>query len=151
MKEILDDKDLLVLDVLREHADYSIRQMAKKTLLPPTTILHRLKKLKSLGVIKRYTVETDRRKLGQMLSAYVLISIDLKSLKEKHKSQFDVAKDLRKVPQLEKVDIVTGESADIIVRMHTKDIEEFNAVVLGKIHAVDGVAKTTSMIIMSEQ
>jgi Lrp/AsnC family transcriptional regulator for asnA, asnC and gidA len=151
MKTKIDDKDLQILDILHEHAEYTIRQIAKKALLPPTTVLHRLKKLKELGVIKRYTIETDRKKLGKTLSAYVLISVDLKSLKEKGKTQYDVAKALRKIGQIEKVDIVTGESADIIVRLHATDIEDFNSVVLERIHLVDGVAKTTSMIIMSEQ
>ena len=96
-------------------------------------------------------MELDRKKLGQVLSVYVLISVDLKSLKEKGKTQFDVAKALRRVSQVEKVDIVTGESADIIVRLHATGIDEFNSILLGKIHPIDGVAKTTSMIIMSEQ
>jgi Lrp/AsnC family leucine-responsive transcriptional regulator len=147
----IDEKDHAILDIIRDHADYTIRQIAKKTLLPPTTVLHRIKKLKEQKVITKYTIETNRKKLGQTLSAYVLISIDLKLLKEKRKTQFDVAHDLRKIPQLEKVDIVTGESADIIVRLYTHDIEEFNCLVLERIHLVDGVSKTTSMIIMSEQ
>mgnify|MGYP006267429507 CR=1 FL=1 len=151
MKEKIDEKDLQILDILQAHAEYTIRQIAKKTLLPPTTVLHRLKKLKGMGVIKKYTIETDRKRLGIALSAYVLIAVDLKSLKERGKTQYDVAKELRRIGQIEKVDIVTGESADIIVRLHTQDIEEFNSVVLERIHMVDGVAKTTSMIIMSEQ
>lgn len=151
MKEKIDEKDLAILEILEAHAEYTIRQIAKKTLLPPTTVLHRIRKLKESGVIRRYTIETDSRKLGKVISAYVLISVDLKSLKEKGRTQYDVARELRKTGRFEKVDIVTGESADIIVRLHSADMEDFNSVVLERIHGVYGVAKTTSMIIMSEE
>jgi DNA-binding Lrp family transcriptional regulator len=151
MKGKIDEKDLLILEILESHAEYTLRQVAKKALLPPTTVLHRIRKLREAGVIRRYTIETDRKKMGKTISAYVLISVDLKILKEKNKTQFDVAKELRRIGQLEKIDIVTGESADIIVRLHTSDIDEFNKVVLERIQLVDGVSKTTSMIIMSEQ
>ena len=51
----LDDKDLKILEILRDHGDYTTRQIAKKTLLPVTTIHNRIKKL------RREKIDAERR------------------------------------------------------------------------------------------
>lgn len=48
----LDDKDGKILEVLQEHAEYTTRQIAKKTLLPATTIHNRIRKLRQTGMFR---------------------------------------------------------------------------------------------------
>lgn len=148
MEEKIDEKDLAILDILREHGDYTVRQIAKKTLLAPTTVHSRIKKLRKMGVIRRFTIDVDERKLGNRLGAYVLISVDLKLLKEKHKSQHDLAKEIEKLPSVRKVHTVAGGSADLVARVRTKDIEEFDVLLLEKIQMLEGVLKTQTMMIL---
>ena len=83
MTHIPDEKDHQILDILKDHADYTTRQIAKKTLLPITTIHNRIKKLKAEGIIKKFTVKLNYEKLDQNFRAYVLISANLQILKEK--------------------------------------------------------------------
>jgi hypothetical protein len=40
----------------------------------------------------------DRKKLGLKIGAYTLVSADLKQLKQKHRSQYDLAKEIEKLP-----------------------------------------------------
>jgi len=147
MEEKIDEKDLAVLEVLEKHGDYTVRQIAKKTMLAPTTVHSRIKKLKKIGVIRKFTIDIDKRKLGKKLGAYILISADLKLLKEKHKSQYGLAKEIQKLPSVEKVDIVTGVS-DLVARVRVTDIEELDRLLLSKIQLMEGVSKTQTMIIM---
>ena len=65
MTDFLDDKDKKILQVLKDRGDFTSRQIAKKTLLPVTTVYNRLKKLKEFGVIKKFTVELDQAKLDK--------------------------------------------------------------------------------------
>ena len=147
METKIDEKDLAIIDVLKKHGDYTVRQIAKKTLLAPTTIHSRLKKLKELGVIRGYTVDIDEKKLGKKLGAYILVSADLKYLKERHKSQYTLADEIRKLPGVETVDIVTGVT-DLIALVRVKDIEELDKLLLSKLQLLEGVSKTQTMIIM---
>lgn len=146
----IDEKDRQILDVLQDHAEYATRQIAKKTLLPVTTIHNRIQKLRREGVIQKYTLKLDYRQLGKGLLIYVLLSMSLPLLKEKKKTQYDVAKELRGFAFVERADIVSG-GADIVATVRVKDVEEFDKVLLGKIQLIEGVEKTQSLIVIHEQ
>ena len=61
----LDETDFAILDALQENARQSIFQIAKKIIVPPTTIHNRIKKLRENGVISRYTIDIDREKIAR--------------------------------------------------------------------------------------
>ena len=149
MVEQLDDKDLKILDILKEHGDYTTRQIAKITLLPQTTIHNRIRKLKQEKIIKKFTIEPDYAKINKGFMIYVLISCNLPVLKEKKKTQYDIAKELRKCDFIERVDIVTG-GTDIMAIVRVKDVKEYDKVLLGKIQIIDGIENTQSLIVIHE-
>jgi|SRR3989339_2006303 len=146
----IDEKDQKILEVLKNHADYTIRQITKKTLLPATTVHHHLKKLKTEKVIKRYTVDLDFHKVGKGLLAYVLIFANLQTLKQKKKTQYDLAKEIKYFDFVERVDIVSGGS-DLVAMIRVKDVSEFDKVLLGKLQLVEGIDKTQSLIVIHEE
>ncbi len=145
----IDEKDKKILEILKEHSDYSTRQIAKKVALPITTIHNRIRKLKQEGIIKKFSVIIDHKKLKQNFVAYVLISANLQILKQKHKSQHDLAKELKKLHCIERVDIVSG-GTDLIAIVRVKDVEEFDKVLLEKIQLIEGIEKSQSMIVIHE-
>ena len=145
----MDDKDEKIIEVLKEHGDYTTRQMAKKILLPPTTIHNRIKKLREEGVIKKFTIELDNSKIGKNFVAYIMVSADLALLKQKHKTQYDLAHEISKLYFVERVDIVSG-GKDLVVIIRVKDVEEFDKVLLGKLQLIEGVEKTQSLIVIHE-
>ena len=147
MDKKIDEKDMKVLEILKEHGDYTTRQIAKKTLMPITTVHNRIKKLKKDKVIKKFTVQLDHAKVDKGFSVYILISVSLPLLKQKRKTQYDVAKELRVFDFVEKVDIVSG-GTDIVAFVRVKDVDEFDKILLTKIQQIDGVENTRSMIVI---
>jgi Lrp/AsnC family transcriptional regulator for asnA, asnC and gidA len=147
MHEKLDDKDFAILDVLKRHGDYTVRQIAKKTALAPATVHSRLKRLRSSGVIKRFTVELDQDKLGMALGAYIMISADLKMLKEKRRTQYDLYEEVKRLPGVQEVHIVTG-GTDVIAKVRVRGMEEFDDLLMEHIQLLEGVSKTQTMMIM---
>lgn len=146
----LDPKDIKILEALQEHGDYTTRQIAKKTLLPPTTINNRIRRMRKEGVIKRFTIEPDYKKIGKGLLVYVLISANLRMLKEVHKTQYDIMRDLKKLSFVERVDVVAG-GTDLVAVVRVRDVEEYDKALLGKIQMVEGVDGTQSLIVMHGQ
>ncbi|MBU1111496.1 MAG: Lrp/AsnC family transcriptional regulator [Nanoarchaeota archaeon] len=150
MGYIIDDKDQKILDVLKDNADYTTRQIAKKTLLPVTTIHHRIKRLRKEKIIKKYSVELDYSKVGRSLLVYILISVNLPFLKKQRKSQYDVAKEVRKFGFVERIDIVTG-GTDMVAMLRVKDVAEFDKVLLGKLQLIEGISNTQSLMVIHEE
>ncbi|MEK6905984.1 MAG: Lrp/AsnC family transcriptional regulator [Nanoarchaeota archaeon] len=146
----IDEKDRRIIEVLQEHADYATRQIAKKTSLPITTVHNRIQRLKKEKIIKRFTVDLDHAKVGQGFRAYVLVSVNLSQLKEKKKSQYDVAKELKHFSFVEKADIVSG-GTDIVATVRVKDVAEFDQVLLTKLQRIEGIDKTQSLIVIHEE
>ena len=143
----LDGKDKQIIEVLQEHADYTTRQIAKKTLLPITTVHNRINKLKKEKIIKKFTIEPDYSKIDKGLLVYVLISANLQSLKQKNKTQYDLVKELKSFYFVERADIVSG-GADIVTVISVKDVAEFDKILLGKLQLLECVDKTQSLIVI---
>ncbi|MEM5871383.1 MAG: Lrp/AsnC family transcriptional regulator [Candidatus Aenigmatarchaeota archaeon] len=145
----IDQKDLKILEILKENSSLSVRQIASRTLLPITTVHHRIKRLKSLGVIKRYTIEVNHKTLGKGLSAYVLIKVDSKYLKNMRISQHDLASSLKKFDFVERADIVTG-AIDIVALIRVKDVEELDRIIIDKLRDIQGIESTETLVILRE-
>ena len=150
MEAKIDEKDRKIIEVLQEHADYATRPIAKKTRLPITTVHNRIQKLKREKIIKRFTVELDHHRLQSGFRAYVLVSVNLALLKQKNKSQYNVAKEIRNFPFVERVDIVSG-GTDLVTMIRVKDVAEFDQVLLTKLQRIEGIDKTQSLIVIHEE
>ena len=149
MEYIIDDKDRKILEVLKEHGEYTTRQITKKTLLPVTTIHHRIKRLKQEKVIRKFTIEIDPAAIEKGLKSYILVSASLHDLKLKKKTQHDLVKEMKGFDFVEEADIVSG-GVDIVVVVRTKDVDELNKVLLGKLQLLEGIEKTQSLIVIEE-
>jgi Lrp/AsnC family leucine-responsive transcriptional regulator len=147
MQSILDEKDYKIIELLKDHGDYTTRQIAKKTLLPITTVHNRIKKLKKDGVIRKFTIEPDYEKLEKNFVAYILVSANISVLKEKKKTQYDLVNELKKFYFVEQADIVSG-GTDLVVIVRVKDVEEFDRCLLTKLQLVEGIDKTQSLIVI---
>ncbi|MFH1401265.1 MAG: Lrp/AsnC family transcriptional regulator [Nanoarchaeota archaeon] len=143
----LDEKDQKILSELRQRSKATTRQIARKTLLPPTTIHNRIRRMVKEGIIRRFTVELDPDKVGRGFIAYILISASIQALKAKGRTQYDVVKELSRFDFIERVDIVSG-GTDIVAIVAVEDVKEFDKVLLGKIQLIDGIEKTQSMVVI---
>lgn len=144
----LDEKDLKILDVLKQNSKLTTQQIAKRVNIPITTIHNRIKKLEKLGVIKGYTLVLDYKKLGRPILGYVLVTAFSTLPTGKRLSQDAIAKEIKKLSGVEEVNIVTG-GTDILVKVRVKDIDELNNFLIKKLRRIDGVDKTQTMIVLS--
>ncbi|MEE9323231.1 MAG: Lrp/AsnC family transcriptional regulator [Candidatus Aenigmarchaeota archaeon] len=144
----LDKKDIRILEILKERGDLKVRQVASRTLLPITTVHNRIKRMKSLGVIKRFTIDIDHKKTGKGLAAYSLVKADSKYLKGFRGTQHDVVKELMKLDFIEKADIVTG-TVDIVLLIRAKDVDELDDIIV-KLRDIRGIESTQTLVILHE-
>ena len=144
----MDKKDVAILNSLKQNAKYSTNQIAKKTLIPITTVHHRIKKLEKEGIIKGYTVIIDSQKIGKPISAYILVTVDYKLLKQFKLSQQDLVNKIRKLEGIEEAHMVTG-GTDIILKVNVESIETLNHLVTERLRNLEAIDKTQTMVILN--
>ena len=145
----MDEKDERIIEILKENSKLSTQQISKKTSIPITTVHHRIKKLNDEGIIKKYTIILDDKKIGKSISAFVLITVDYKLLKQMKKSQQDLARKMKLHPSIDESTTVTG-ATDIIAKVKVKNMDELNHLIENYIRNLDGVEKTQTLVILSE-
>ena len=144
----LDDKDFLLLRILKENAKLSTKEISKKLLIPLTTAHNRIKKLEKMGAIRGYTVNLNDRALGT-ISAYILVSVDYNILKLKNTTQYDLVKTIKANNLVEQTSMVTG-AHDIIIKVRVKNIQELDEFVTIYLRNQFGIEKTQTMVILNE-
>ena len=135
----LDEKDMQILEVLKQNSHLSIGKIARKTGIPIATVHHRIKKLKTNGIIKRYTIEVDHVKLGRKMIAYVMVKAMRKA------DQSVLLHTIAKHDHVEEGAMITGEF-DLVFKVRVKDIDELNAVVIKYMRTLDEVAETRTFV-----
>ncbi len=115
----------VLIDLFKEgYCTPQIARIAKKIREPSTTIHYNIKKLEQEGVIKTYKAVFDYKKINEGHCTYLLMNLR----PEKYGEPEEIAKELAKHPNVESVDIVTGEY-ELIAKLRTKDIDEYYAFV----------------------
>ena len=142
----LDEKDLLILDILRADASKTKKWIAKKLNLPLTTVHNRVMKLEKEGVIMGYRAVVDSKRLGLDVSAFISITVNYGSWDY---SQTETAKKIRGLEGVESVAIVAG-GTDIVAKVRKKNTAELNDFVVNRLRKIPGISQTTTMVILSE-
>ena len=145
----MDKKDEKILELLKENSKLTTQQISKKTLIPITTVHSRIKKMEREGIINKYTLRLDHKKLGKNISAYILIVVDYKLLKENRISQHELTKKIRQNEFVEEAAMVTG-GTDIIIKIRVKNVDELDYFVTKYLRNINGIEKTQTMVILNE-
>lgn len=144
----INEKDSKIIAKLKENSKYTVAELSSLTGIPLTTVHNRIKKLEQKGVIKKYTLELDHSRMGNVISAYVMINTSTMMPNGIKTSQEEIAKEIKALG-IEKVEILTG-GTDILAKIRVKDVAELNDIVVKKIRHISGVDKTRTMIVLSE-
>jgi len=113
-KTSIDQTDKDILNVLSMQARLSYRQIGKKIGKSVATVMNRVKKLESEGVIKGYTTRLNYTKLGYDFP--VVVDITVKEAKE-----IEVCHEIAKNPYVTAVYDITGDfDISILARFKTR-------------------------------
>lgn len=144
----LDDIDRELLELLEQDSAQPIKKISKITGIRPSTVFHRIKRLKEEGVILGHTIRIDRTKFGTPLGIYVFVRFDNTKLTYGRKG--GMSKRIMEIPFVESASEVTG-NIDIIVKAYAPSIEEMNDLVVNKIRELEGVTSTETFVIIKDR
>ncbi len=135
----VDEKDRAILAELRRDGGLSEKKLAKKTGIPMTTVHNRLARLKQSGVITQYTVRVDFAKLGQPITAYVLVKAAPQADQKK------LMEHIALLPNIFEVAMVTGEF-DLLVKARVASMQALNELIVQHLRKEKAVSETRTMI-----
>jgi len=137
----LDNLDFSILSYLRENSKTPIKKMAKELNIHPNTLIQRIKKMETSGVIRKYSAAVDYSKTGYDLHVVIMVKV-----RTRGKVGFGELKQLKSIKELETIYATTGLWDALLIcrvknRQHLLDVIKM----IGD-HPV--VLKTSSSIIL---
>ena len=131
----LDRIDRRILDILQRDGRISNLDLADRVGLSATPCARRVKRLEDSGLIRGTATLLDQARLGLKLTAYIGISMDRHT-----PDRFDAFEEqVRAFPEVMECSVVTGQSADYLLKAVIPDMQHYERFLLGKLTRIPGV------------
>ncbi|MFP8967606.1 Lrp/AsnC family transcriptional regulator [Pokkaliibacter sp. CJK22405] len=136
--------DRRILDILQQEGRISNQDLADRIQLSPSPCLRRVKRLEDEGIIEGYRAHLNARKLGLSLMAFIQISMDRHT-----PARFANFEQLvGSYPEVLECHLITGQSADYVLKILVKDMDAFQDFLLNRITTIEGVTGVHSSFVM---
>src|SRR5438309_896342 len=139
----IDKLDLQIIQQLMHDASLSYADLGKKLFVSAGTIHVRIKKLQEAGIISGMKFQVDLKKLGYDVIAFIGIYLEKSSLYD------TVAKDLKKIPQIVRMNYTTGNYS-IFAEVVCRDIAQLRSVLHDELQKIKGIERTETFISLEE-
>ena len=131
----LDRTDRRILQVMQLNGRISNLELAEAIGLSPTPCSRRVKRLQESGLIREHVTLLDQSMLGLKLTAYIGISMDRHT-----PDRFETFENkVGDFPEVMECSVVTGQSADYLLKAVVPDMEYYEKFLLGKLTRIEGV------------
>ncbi|MBQ0731649.1 MAG: Lrp/AsnC family transcriptional regulator [Oleispira antarctica] len=143
-KITLDRTDRRILDELQKDGAISNLDLAEKVGLSPSPCSRRVKALQESGIIQKTVAVLDPKLFGLDLMAMISISMDRHTPERFENFEAIVSG----FPEVLECYIITGSSADYLLKVVVKDMEGYHQFLLGKLTRIEGVSGVHSSFVM---
>ena len=139
----IDKLDLQIIQQLMSDASVSYADLGKKLFVSAGTIHVRIKKLQESGIITANRYDVDLKKMGYDVIAFIGIYLEKSSLYD------SVAKDLKKIPEIVRMNYTTGNYS-IFAEIVCKDIAQLRTILHDELQKIKGIERTETFISLEE-
>src|SRR5215218_7942546 len=128
---------------MMENANISYAELGKKLFVSGGTIHVRIKKLQDLGIVRGTKLHINYKILGYDVIAFIGIYLEKSSLYD------TVAKELKKIPQIVRLNYTTGNYS-MFAEVVCKDISQLRYVLHDELQKIKGIERTETFISLEE-
>jgi Lrp/AsnC family transcriptional regulator, leucine-responsive regulatory protein len=141
---VLDRIDKKILDILQSNCQISNQELADLVALSPSPCLRRVKLLEEHGYIKQQVAILEPEQLGLQLT--VIVMVGLSNHQPGIMSAFEDS--MRFLPEVVQCYLITGQSADYLLKVMVPDLKAYQSFLLNKLTAINGVDTVHSSFIL---
>lgn len=138
----LDDRDVKILTILQREGRIPKATLAERVNLTPTPCWERLKRLEDAGIIESYGAQISLRAFGPL--TVVFVQIELQSHQAEDFANFEAA--IMANEQIVECWAVGG-GIDYMLKVVTRDLEAYQALIEGLLAAQVGVKRYYSYVV----
>jgi len=142
----LDRIDKQILQLMQENARISNLELADSIGLSPTPCSRRVKRLEESGLIDKHVTLLKPSALGLNLTAMIGITMDRHT--PERFDHFEEA--IEALPEVLECLIVTGQSADFLLKVVVRDMQHYEQFLLGHLTKLEGVTGVHSSFVLRE-
>jgi len=142
----LDKVDLKILREMQRDGSISNLELADKIGLSPSPCARRVKQLEESGIIVDRVTLLDPSKLDLKLTALIQIAMDRHTPDRFEEFERQVGS----YPEVMECALITGQSADYLLKVIVPDMEYYQEFLLNKITRIKGVSDVHSSFIMRQ-
>ncbi|MCX2979921.1 Lrp/AsnC family transcriptional regulator [Halieaceae bacterium IMCC14734] len=139
-----DRTDRRILQEMQSNGRITNLELADAVGLSPTPCSRRVKRLQDSGIIERHVTLLNQSALGLKLTAIIGITMD-RHTPERFENFETAVRDFHEVIECS---VVTGQSADYLLRAVVPDMEYYEAFLLGKLTRIEGVTGVHSSFVL---
>ena len=142
----LDRIDKHILRLMQKNGRISNLELADQVGLSPTPCSRRVKRLEDSGLIDCHVTLLNPEALGLSLTAIIGISMDRHT-----PDRFEAfEKEIVNMPEVIECSIITGQSADFLVKAVVKDMQHYEKFLLGNLTRLSGVTGVHSSFVLRQ-
>ncbi len=150
----MDELDFKILRELSRDGRIPIKTLADRLGVPRTTVALRIRKLKETGIIEGFFAEISYKKLGYVITSFVLIQVKRGRPMNGRSNQEVLAENLvnelskkEGLPWIEEAHIITGDF-DLLLKVRAKSMEELTKFLINELAKYPDVERTHTMIVL---
>lgn len=137
----LDVIDIQILNALKHNARTNASEIGEAINMSVSAVIERIRKLESSGVVERYTILLDHKKLGMDVAAYISVSLE----HPKYNDGFVEA--VRDDASIVECSYITGDF-DFLLKVITCSTDGLTSA-LTKIKSIEGVSLTRTQLVLA--
>ena len=142
----IDRFDRQILQVIQQDGRISNQDLADCIGLSPSPCLRRVRALEESGLITGYRALLDAKALGFSLMALIHISMDRHTPERFERFEQQVGE----IPEVMECLLITGQAADYQLKLVVRDMDHFQALLLGKLTRIQGVTGVHSSFVLRQ-
>ena len=136
----LDYINYRILDVLSKNSSLPFVELAKQIGISDATIHTRVKKLLTLGIIKKFTIFVDNDLLGYDHLAFINLKIERGRTEE-------TTNNLMKIDEILEIHEIY-DKFDLLIKIRTKNLDNLRDIIVNKILAINYIKETELMTVL---
>ncbi len=137
---LLDYINCRILDVLSKNSSLPFVELAKQIGISDATIHTRVKKLQTLGVIKKFTIFVDNDLLGYDHLAFINLKIERGKIEE-------TTKNLMAIDEILEIHEIY-DKFDLLIKIRSKNLDNLRDIIVNKILSSNYVKETELMTVL---
>jgi Lrp/AsnC family leucine-responsive transcriptional regulator len=142
----IDSIDKNILKLMQANGRITNLELADQVGLSATPCARRVKRLEESGLIKSHVTLLDAEALGLNLTAIIGISMDRHTPDRFEKFEQAIVD----MPEVLECSIVTGQSADFLLKVVVRDMRHYEKFLLGQLTKLSGVTGVHSSFVLRQ-